>query len=243
MRKPLSFSVVALIAFFVVIGAILLSSFFGSSNQSPDLPSIPGTQTQSTNTIDYSRVEINTRNVQSIISAMNRPAEYYTETKSETFFDNTSSVNLRRRWVRDGLSRVDILNSTGTLTMSSIYTNNTVYYWVPGSSRVLKMPRGNFTAENEQMMMDYDTLLKLAPESITDAKLSRISGEQCIYVEAKNGLGYTEKYWISSQNGLLILGQTLKEDTIIYSVQLVDLNLTRPDDIEFTLPDKTKITQ
>ena len=243
MRKPLSFSVVALIAFFVVIGAILLSSFFGSSHQSPDLPSLPGEQTQSTDTIDYSRVEITKDNVQSIVAAMKRPDEYYTETKSETFFDNTSAVSLRRRWVRDGISRVDILNSGGSLTMSSIYTSSTVYYWTPGSSRVLKMPRGSFTADNEQMMMDYETLLNLAPESITDAKLSRISGEQCIYVEAKNAMGYIEKYWISSQNGLLVLGQTLKGEQIIYSVQLVDINLTRPDDIEFTLPDKKVITE
>ncbi len=242
MRKPLSFSLVALIAFFAVVGLVLLFSFVGSSQQSPNLPSIPNDNSTSGDTLDYSRIEISTGNVQDIVSAMKRPKEYYVETKSESFYDSTSSVNLRRRWVRDGLSRIDILSAGGNVTMSTIYAGNTVYYWTPNSSRVLKMSRGNFSANDEQMIMDYTSLLNLPPDSITDAKLSRINGEQCIYVEAKNTYGYIEKYWVSTQNGLLLLGQTLKGENIIYSVQLIELDLTRPDDVEFTLPDKTVIT-
>ena len=243
MRKPLSFSLVALIAFFVVIGVILLFSFVGSSNKTPTLPTLPGSQEEIADTFDYSRVEINKDNVQDIVSAMKRPAEYYTETKSETFYDNTSSVNLRRRWVRDGLSRIDILNAGGTVTMSTIYTNSKVYYWTPGSTRVLEMSRGNFSADDEQMMMDYTSVLKLSPESIVDAKLTQTSGVSCIYVEAKNSFGYTEKYWVSTQNGLLLLGQTLKDNKVVYSVSMIELDLTRPDDFEFTLPDKKVITE
>ncbi|MBR5479382.1 MAG: hypothetical protein IKU84_04320 [Clostridia bacterium] len=243
MRKPLSFSLVALIAFFMVIGVILLFSFVGSSHQTPDLPSIPDDREESGDTLDYSRVEINKSNVLDIVSAMRRPDAYYVETKSESFFDATSSVSLRRRWVRDGISRIDILNTGGAVTMSTIYTDSTVYYWTPGSNRVLTMSRGNFTANDEQMIMDYNSLLKLPKDSIIDAKLSRISGEQCIYAEAKNSFGYIEKYWISTQTGLLISGQTLKDNKVIYSVSLIDLDLTRPDDYEFTLPNRTVITK
>ena len=243
MRKPLSFSLVALIAFFVVIGVILLFSFVGSSYQTPDLPSIPGSSPQNSDVLDYARIEINKTNVQDIIAAMIRPDEYYVETKSESFFDDTSSVNLRRRWVRDGLSRIDILNAGGNVTMSAIYTDSTVYYWTPGSTRVLTMSRGNFSASDEQMMMDYTSVLKLSTDSIVDAKLTQTSGVSCIYVEAKNSFGYTEKYWVSTQNGLLLLGQTLKDNKVVYSVSMIELDLTRPDDFEFTLPDKKVITE
>jgi len=242
MRKPLSFSFVALIAFFVVMGIILLFSFMGSSQQTPNLPTLPDSNSQYVgNTLDYSRIDIHKNNVQDIISAMNRPDEYYVETKSEILYDNSTSVNLRRKWVRDGLSRIDVLTSGGTVTMSSIYTGSTVYYWTPASGRVLEIPRGNFTANDEQMLMDYTTLLALPAENIIDAKLSRISGEQCIYVEAKNSLGYIEKYWISTRNGLLLSGQAFDGDTLVYSVSIIELVLTRPDDIEFTLPDKRLI--
>lgn len=242
MRKPLSFSLVALIAFFAVIGVIILSSFMGSSHQSPDLPSLPNNPTENAGALDYSKVDITKDNVQDIVSAMVRPTEYYVETKSESFYDNTSSVSLRRRWVRDGLSRIDILSAGGNVTMSTIYTDKNVYFWTPGSYRALEMSRGNFSANDEQLLMDYTTLIKLPTENIRTAALSRVNGEQCIYAEAVNVHGYIEKYWISTQSGLLLLGQTFKGETLIYTIRLIELDLTRPDDIEFTLPDKKLIT-
>ena len=51
-------------------------------------------------------------------------------------------------------------------------------------------------------------------------------GSPCIYVEAENGdLNYRERYWVSVENGLLLYGQTLSGDDVVYSVKASNIDI------------------
>ena len=72
MRKPLSFSLVSLIAFSAVLGVILLSSIIGSWHKAPQLPEIPQTSDELANleNPDYSKIKVTTDNVQSVVQRL-----------------------------------------------------------------------------------------------------------------------------------------------------------------------------
>ncbi len=242
-KKPLSFFKLSLIAIGAVLAFVLLFSFFGSWHLSPDLPELPEEvqEGEGAENPDYVRLEVNRGNVKSVVEALNRPKSYYVESKCELFYDDKSAPFLRRRWVKEGVSRVDVLNSYGNLTMSLILNNENAYYWYAGSARYVTLPKGEFKPENEQMMMDYTDLLALPDDSIQSAYLVRYEGEMCIYAEAKKGSGNTEKYWISVNDGLLRLGQVLEGDKVVVSVSALAINTDVQTDDHFTLPDKTVI--
>lgn len=240
MRKPPSFSLVSALAFCAVVVVILLLFWTGSSRKQPIIPDLPQTEASSgssTENLDYLQVEITPQNVQDVIAALTRPSSYYIETKSELHYDNQISTYLRRKWVRNEWSRVDLFNTNSTVTMHVIFTKESAFFWYPGSSRYTQLPVGDFTADESQMMMVYEDILKLDSKNIMDAKLTRFDGEDCIYAEVtRPELGYTERYWVSVSSGLLLLGQTLKDNALIYSVQTLELDTTTPEDAVFTLP-------
>lgn len=242
-KKPLSFFKLSLIAIGAVLAFVLLFSFFGSWHLSPDLPELPEEieESESAENPDYVRLEVNRDNVKSVVEELNRPKSYYVESKCELFYDDKSASFLRRRWVKGSVSRIDILNSYGNLATSLILDNENAHYWYAGSGRYVTLPKGEFKPEDEQMMMDYTSLLKLPDESIQNAYLVRYEGEMCVYAEAKQDGGNIEKYWISVNDGLLRLGQVLKGDKVVVSVSALAINTELQTDDHFTLPDKKVI--
>lgn len=242
-KKPLSFFKLSLIAIGAVLGLVLLFSIFGSWHISPNLPDLPEDvqEGESAENPDYVRLDVNRENVKSVVSALNRPSSYYTETKCELFYDDKSTSFLRRRWVKEAVSRVDILNTYGNITMSVIMNSENAYYWYSGAARYITLPKGEFAPENEQMMMDYTDLLKASDEAIVNAYLVRYEGEMCVYAEARQSGGNLEKYWISVNDGLLRLGQVLKGDKVVSSVSAITINTDAQTDDHFTLPDKTVV--
>ncbi len=243
MKKPMSFFKLSLIAIFAVLGIVLLLSFLGTWHAIPDIAEIPEEvpEVENTENPDYVRLEITPENVQSVVRELSRPSEYYVETKSELYYDNKSTEYLRRRWVRNNVSRIDIYNSYGNVTMSAILDAENAYYWYNGAARYITLPKGNFSAEDEQMMMDYTDLLELPQHAIKSAYLIRYEGEMCIYTEALRDDGMYEKYWVSVNDGLLRQGQILKGSTVVFSVVQMQLDASPQGDAHFTLPNKTVI--
>ncbi len=240
MRKPLSFPLVAILAFCTVLLFVLILFWSSSAHKQATIPSLPddslGSVTDTENR-EYLRVEITPQNVQDVIAALSRPANYYIETKSELYYDGRSSTYLRRKWVRGDVSRVDLFQTDSTVSLHVLYSGGYAYFWRPGSTRYTRLPAGKFTADEIQMMMVYEDILALDAADILDAKLVSLNDETCIYVEvAKKDLAYTERYWVSVSSGLLRLGQTLKDQAVIYSVQTLELNTQTPDDATFALP-------
>ena len=63
-------------------------------------------------------------------------------------------------------------------------------------------------------------------------------GLSCIYVETViPQLDYVEKYWVSTENGLLVSAETWKKDTLIYRMTGYSVEQPVRSDADFTLPD------
>ena len=82
-------------------------------------------------------------------------------------------------------------------------------------------------------------MLELEPERIVEAGFGERDGMSCIYVETDiDELGYLERYWISTDNGLLVGAETEKEGQIVLSMTSTEADVLQQEG-NFTLPDGT----
>lgn len=242
MRKSISFPTVAIIAVFAVV-LVIFCVFWGQTASLPNtIPELPLTMSGNSNAegntenIEFGKISITPQNVQSVIAALKRPDDYYLETLSELFYDGGSTKYLRRKWVHKDMQRVDIF-SGDTVTMHVVFGKKNAFYWRPSDLNYFKTPVGNFTADEAQMMMVYEDILKRKPDYITSAMLRPYNDEDCIYVEVQDPeLAYLERYWVSTKNGILVLGQILKDNKIIYTVQTQKINVAPQGESVFLLP-------
>lgn len=188
-------------------------------------------------------ISVDKTNVKSIIAAISRPSEYFSETKSTLFHTNGSAEYIRKKWVKGNLSRVDIFSSRSEQTPSShyIYSPDYVYVWRPGDTTYYRTARGDFNADDAQMLMSYEDILDATDESIITAQNTMYDGALCIYTEVKNpDSGYTERYWVSTATGLLLFGQTLNKDgSVVYTITATHIDVSSQDSSIFALPDRT----
>ncbi len=184
-----------------------------------------------------SAVTIDKTNVKSIVSAMARPREYFSETQSILSHESGSATYTRRRWVRENLSRVDLVSTAQT--MHYVYTSDKVYVWRSGSRTYYTASKGDFEPDDAQMMMSYEDILTAKDEDIISAGLSMYDGIPCIYAELKSPhTGYTERYWVSATTGLLLHGETLDtKASVIYSITATQTDISEQAPDNFKLPD------
>lgn len=183
-------------------------------------------------------VTIDKSNVKNIVSAMARPAEYFSETQSVLSHESGSATYTRKRWVKNHLSRVDLISSNHAQTMHYIYTEDKVYIWRSGNNTYYTASKGDFEPDDAQMMMSYEDITSAAEENIIKAELTTYDNSPCIYAELKSPhTGYTEHYWISATTGLLLHGETLnKEGSVIYSITATQTEVSEQSPENFILP-------
>lgn len=184
-----------------------------------------------------SAVAIDKENVKSIISAMARPKEYFSETQSILSHESGSATYTRRRWVRENLTRVDLVSQSQT--MHYVYTSDNVYVWRSGSRTYYTASRGEFEPDDAQMMMSYEDILIADDKDIVSAGLATYDSTPCIYAELRSPLtGYTERYWVSTTTGLLLHGETLNtQASVVYSITATQTDISEQAADNFKLPD------
>lgn len=184
-----------------------------------------------------STVTIDKENVKSIISAMARPKEYFSETQSVLSHASGSATYTRRRWVHENLTRVDLISPSQT--MHYVYTSDKVYVWRSGSRTYHTAARGDFEPDDAQMMMSYEDVLLADDKNIISAGLVAYDNTPCIYAELKSPLtGYTERYWVSATTGLLLHGETLDtKASVVYSITATQTDISEQVTDNFKLPD------
>ena len=63
----------------------------------------------------------------------------------------------------------------------------------------------------------YESILDLPVEDIAAADYRSVSDVNCIYVETvQDPEGYTQRYWVSVETGLLVASERLLEEETIY---------------------------
>ncbi len=189
-------------------------------------------------------VSVDKANVKNVVAAMARPSEYYSETQSVLSHKGGSATYFRRTWVKNGWTRIDIMNSSNSSpSMHYLYGGGDVYIWRPYDRTYYKTKEGSQSADDSQMMMTYEDIISAADENIITAQYTQYDGLQCIYAEIRDPLlSYTERYWVSSSTGLLVYGQTLDESgSVIYTISATRTEVSPQSSEHFTLPDGKRI--
>lgn len=185
-------------------------------------------------------VGVSTQTVQSLIASLNRYESYSRSVTVEYFaagqMAGTASAQV---WSEAGWTRCDLTLSSGRVE-HSIMGDGRLWLWYDREAAVYIGPAEDLSADLVQRLPTYEDVLLLKPEDITAAGYEEREDQPCVYVEAGTELGYTERYWISVDSGLLVAAETEKDGEVVYAVTARDV-VSPLDETQgiFVLPDGT----
>jgi FlaG/FlaF family flagellin (archaellin) len=244
---------ILVVAITITIIAGLIASFgipifFQTSNiMFPDMSDDTnlGEQSGEPNTVDVGNfipISVTTETVQEVIRTLHRKDSYYRELTIERFWgpnaDKQRGTNTVLIW-NDGDAYSKIMISDGSMK-NILMAEGKKYVWY-GSEK--KWAVANDTdIDIVQNIPTYRDVLDLDPNEIIQADYETKSGENCIFVETFiEELGYLERYWISTESGLLIASETVKKETGALTYRMEENRMTNleADTNAFMLPDGT----
>lgn len=197
----------------------------------------PGKDDEESSSDNFNTLSISPRTVQAAISTLSRPATYQRTQTVETFWHNGSSSSVYEVAVNGDTTRIDT-----TLVDSSSYhilmNTRTAAVWYDDETNWATLNAAEFTSDSQQRMPTYETVLDLSVSSIAQAMYCEKDGIWCIFVQTRRNIaGYSEKYWISAQSGLLYAAERLSNDTLIYRFTATEPQNEAPAASRFLLPD------
>ena len=184
-------------------------------------------------------IAVTPETVQTVIETLHRPDQYSRTIRVEQVWSGGSgsfetTVTVSGRW-----TRTDRTLSDGQVR-HTITDGETTYIWYNSESAVYSGPAGEITPDDEQAIPTYETILDLPVEDIAAADYRSVSGVNCIYVETvQDPDGYTQRYWVSVETGLLVASERLLEGETIYRMASLTVDLSTPSADRFILPDGT----
>ena len=184
-------------------------------------------------------IAVTPETVQTAIETLHRPAQYSRTIRVEQVWNGGSgsfetTVTVSGRWTRTDRTLA------GGQTRHTITDGETTYIWYNSESTVYSGPAGEITPDDEQAIPTYEAILDLPVEDIAAADYRSVSGVNCIYVEtARDPDGYTQRYWVSVESGLLVASERLLEGETIYRMASLTVDLSTPSADRFILPDGT----
>ena len=237
----------AAVIILVVLAAVLYSfsmNLFGPTPElvlpDPDATASTGPSAEPSGGQGGVLVEVSPQTVQSLIASLSR-YESYSRTAAVEYFDGGQSVGTAsaRVWADGGWIRTDVTLASGRVE-HAILGDGRLWLWYDRESTVYQGPAEDLSADLIQRVPTYEDVLLLKPEDITAAGYEEREDQPCVYVEAGTELGYTERYWISVDSGLLVAAETEKDGEVVYAVTARDV-VSPLDETQgiFVLPDGT----
>ena len=184
-------------------------------------------------------VEVRPDTVQAAIATLERPESYRRNVTVEQFWEGGSGVYETAVTACGSWTRTDRTMPDGRVR-HTITGEDTVYIWYNRETDVFKASAGGISADREQSIPTYEEILLLPTEMITVADFRTISDVNCIYVEtAEDESGYTLRYWVSVETGLLTVAEKLQGGEPVYRMASLNVEEIEPPAEQFTLPDGT----
>lgn len=245
-RQKLNWITWAVLALAVMVLALMLG---GSLNRTAHItlpssdgpPRDPSSGEGGASSGSLTVVEITPETVQAAIGSLSRPEGYNQNITVEYLWNGGSGKHELTTTVQGDWSRTDRALPDGR-TRSSITNGETTYIWYGYDSRtdVYTAPAGAFSADVEQSIPTYEDILDLPVGDIVLADYRPLDTLACIYVEtAKDEAGYSTRYWVSVENGLLVQAERLLEEETVYRMVSSYVGQADYDVSRFTLPDGT----
>lgn len=186
-------------------------------------------------------VEVTPETVQTAIATLARPLEYQRTVTVEQFWSGGSGSFDSTVAVQGSLIRMD-RTMAGGRTRHTITDGETTWIWYDSQSQVFVGAAGGITADNEQAIPTYETILDLESGAIAAADYQDYQGVRCIFVETEpDEIGAFQRYWVSVDTGLLAVAERYQGETLIYRMTALTADLSQPDSALFVLPDGTSL--
>ena len=240
-------TVLAAVIIVVVLAAVLYSFFLNLFAPTPELVLADPDAAQSENPGSEQPdeaggvpVEVTPQTVQDLVAYLDRYESYRRTVAAEYFYGGQPAGTVTGQvWADGGWLRTDLTLSTGVVE-HAIVGGGTLWLWQDQGPAVYSGPAGERAADLSQRLPTYEDVLLLDQGDITAAGYEEREDQPCVYVEARTGLGYTERYWISVNSGLLVAAETEKEGEVVYAMTARDV-VSPLDDTQgiFVLPDGT----
>jgi len=229
---------------------ILLSSYLNRESEEVALPETP-VETErpngnGTDTLD--RVVVNRDTIQDVISSFVRPDTYSRDVLIESFWEGGQAVYQIRASVMGGMTSLRTQPPIG-IEKRIIVTEDTLFIWYIGDRYPFVGDVGSAgdesrTADEWQMLITYEDILRLDKSDIIDAGYTQYDGVDCIYaVYLSPLLGNKRTYYVSLDLGLVIAAEEYdKNGAHIYSMRANDCLVGEVDPDAFLLPDGTDLS-
>lgn len=203
------------------------------SERAPDSATVPDTEREAAR-----RVEVTPETVQLVIERLARPENYSRSIAIERIWTGGSGRASAQVRAADGWTRVDLANDGGE-QRHSITGGGMSWVWYGGAGAVYT-GAASLTADEEQSIPTYEDILLLDAGSIAAADYRMLDAVACIYVETSpDEFGYTDRYWIAVENGLLAASERLRDGATVYRMTGLTVERGRTTAEAFTLPDGT----
>lgn len=239
----ISITCLIVIAMFASFGRTL----FLSNIPSVSLPQADGSQsgtsgdTSQDNPDQYWLVSATPETVQNIISTLSRPDSYYRELTVESFWKEGSSSVTVQFWQDEGWSHTRQTLASGAVR-HDLTGEDTWYYWYEGSQSWASFPAGDYASDLTQRIPTYETVLELPQEDITQAGYEEKAGYACVFVAFALDEDDVQRYWISTDNGLLVCAEREVDGQLVYRMTASSaIQSPCPSTASFALPDGTQL--
>ena len=215
--------------FFVQIPSITLADV----NEGGDASDSSGVQDGD----QYWQVAVTPETVQSIVATLSRPDSYYRELTVETLWSGGSYASPVQYWENGGWAHTRQVLASGAVR-HDLTGPETAYYWYEGSTAWGTFPADERSSDLAQHIPTYETVLELDPESITGAGYELRGSLPCVYVEVQEESGALERYWVSTDSGLLISAERELNGALVYRMTAYSqIQAPCPATASFALPD------
>ena len=183
------------------------------------------------------RVEVTPDTVQAVVATLDRPKDYMAKMTLTTFWSGGEGRTTVAAYVTGPYMRTDMRLPSGQVK-HMIRDEEQTYIWYNQKKSIYTVENGEFSGDEDQWLPTYEDLLALDTDSVLKAEYKNYQETPCIFAEVRGALeGYTERYWISVDNGLLVAAERLQADQIVYRMEATEVTIGNPESAFFVLPD------
>ena len=247
----------------IIVLAVLASFallFFGNRNPEIVLPPVstaaPETDQPVFSDSGFQLVEVTPETVQNVIATLNRPVSYTRTVTVEQFWPDSEAENgmasaqaVSQVWADGRWTRTDLTLPSGQVCCTIVEAPSDegeagrLWRWEKGQQTWYSGSSDEWDADLSQWCPTYEDVLALPADSITGAGYEKVNDTSCILAEVSDAeLGYTRKFWVSVESGLLMAAETWDGETLLYRMSGTQSTVLSAD-AAFALPDGTVLHQ
>ena len=242
-KRILGIAIFAILLVVAAIIVVLVTSFLRLESDAVKLPETAlSTETPNTAEPDaLNRIEVTRDTIQAV--ALSRPKIYKRDVMIESFWDGGSAVFSIDVSVFGNYTSLRINPAIG-IEKRIIVTSDVLYIWYKGDTmpfigEVDSGGDGYRSADEWQMLVTYENVLKLEKNDIIEAGYTEFNDEECIYaIYTSKHFHNTIMLYISLELGLVISVEEHDPDgALVFRMTAGECHVGEIAPAEFALPD------